>query len=118
MIRLYIFFSKLEKHFSTLALELNTWNPPADMTTLQNSMWRSPDRTNKRRRTGSINRSGGGREGGNHNGPVEADGVDDDMNIMNWRDQVVKDGQGRVVSDEDNILDATSDWFEGSPPTS
>ncbi len=96
MIRLYLFCSKLEKHLqSTLALELNTWNPPTstDMATLQSRKWRSSDHTRKRRRTEageSVNGSSGGREGGN-NGPVEADVFDDDccMNIMKWRDEVV-----------------------------
>ncbi len=112
MIRLYVFCSKLEKHFqSTLALELNTWNPPTDMATLQSRMWRSPDYTRKRRRTEAgenVNGSSGGIEGGNY-GPVEADGFDDNwcMNIMKWRDEVVKDGkEGRVISDEDNIPQA------------
>jgi hypothetical protein len=121
VIRLYVFCSKLEKHFlSALALELSTWKFPADMETLQNCMWRSPDHSIKRprRETGeSVNRSDGGGGGGN-NGPVEADGVDDDwrMDIMKWHDEVVKDGKkGRVVSEEDNILDVASGWlqFEG-----
>ena len=31
------------------------------------------------------------------------------MDIMKWRNEVVKDGkEGRVVTDEDNILDAAS----------
>lgn len=41
-------------------------------------------------------------------GPEDADGFDGDqyMDIINWRDEVVKDGnEGRVVSDEDNVLD-------------
>jgi len=37
------------------------------------------------------------------------------MNITKWRDEVVKNRKGRVVSDKDNILDAASGWlqFEG-----
>jgi hypothetical protein len=121
MIHLYVFCSKLEKHLqSTLASELNTWNPPTDMATLQRRMWRSPDHTRKRRRT-EAGESGiginGGRGGGN-NDLVDADGFDGDryMNVMKWRDKGFKDGmEGRVVSDEDNILGAASGWlqFEG-----
>jgi len=94
---------------STLALKLNIWSPPTDMATLQDRKWRSPNHTRKRRRTEareSTDGNNGGREGDN-NGLVEADGLDVDwcMNIMKWRDEVVKDGkEGRVVSDEDNIL--------------
>ena len=121
MIHLYVFCSKLEKHFlSGLTLELSTWNFPADMETLQNCMWHSPDHSRKhpQRETGeSVNRSVGG-GGGSNNGPMEVDGVDDDwhMNIMKWRDEVVKDRKkGRVVSEEDNILDVAAGWlqFEG-----
>ncbi|KAM6499434.1 hypothetical protein JOM56_004942 [Amanita muscaria] len=110
----------LERLFQgTLALELETWNTPTEMT-LQSHMWRSPDHSRKRRRTEtgeSGSGSNGGRGGGN-SGLVDADGFDGDwhMNVMKWRDGVVKDGkEGRVVSDEDNILDAASGWlqFEG-----
>ncbi|KIL56115.1 hypothetical protein M378DRAFT_133971 [Amanita muscaria Koide BX008] len=120
LIRLYVFCSKLERLFQgTLALELETWNTPTKMT-LQSHMWRSPDHSRKRRRTEtgeSGSGSNGGRGGGN-SGLVDADGFDGDwhMNVMKWRDGVVKDGkEGRVVSDEDNILDAASGWlqFEG-----
>ena len=112
MIRLYVFCSKLERHFQgTLALELETWNTPTEMT-LRSRMWRSPDHIRKRCRTEageSGNGTNGGRGGGN-NGPVEADEFNGDwyMNIMKWRDEVVKDGkEGKVVSNEDNgILDA------------
>ena len=98
MIHLYVFCSKLEKHFlSGLTLELSTWNFPADMETLQNCMWHSPDHSRKhpQRETGeSVNRSVGG-GGGSNNGPMEVDGVDDDwhMNIMKWRDEVVRTGR-------------------------
>jgi len=90
------------------------------MVTLQDRKWRSPYHSRKRRRTQAGERTdgnSGGREGGN-NGLVEADGLDNDwcMNIMKWRNEVVKDGkEGRVVPDEENILDAASGWlqFEG-----
>ncbi|KAF8345161.1 hypothetical protein F5887DRAFT_1198087 [Amanita rubescens] len=118
VIRLYVFCSKLERELQgTLALELKTWNTPTE-TTLQSHKWRSPDHSRKRRRTeagGSSNGSNRGRGGGNI-GPEEADGFDGDqyMDIMKWRDEVVKDGkEGRVVSDEDNILDAAWLQFEG-----
>ena len=111
MIRLYVFCSKLEKHLqSTLALELKAWNPPTDMATLQRRVWRSPDHTRKRRRTEdgeSGNGTNGGRGGGN-NDLVGADG-DWYMNVMKWRNNFVKNGmEGRVVSDEDNVLGAAS----------
>lgn len=87
MIRLYVFCSKLERDIQgTLALELKTWSMPAE-TTLQSHIWRSPDYSRKRRRTEtweSGNGSNGGRGGGN---------IDDQyMDIMKWRDEVVKDG--------------------------
>jgi hypothetical protein len=46
---------------------------------------------------------------------VEADEFNGNwyMNITKWRDEVVKDGkEGRVVFDEDNMLDATSGWLQ------
>ena len=97
ILRLYVFCSRLEKHFqSTLVSELNTWNIP-DMATLQSCMWRSPDHSTKKycwtEAGESGNESSGGREGDN-NDPMEADGVNDDwyMNLMKWRDEAVKDG--------------------------
>ena len=46
---------------------------------------------------------------------MDADGFDGDwyINAMKWHHEVGK--EGRVVSDEDNILDAASGWlqFEG-----
>ncbi len=110
MIRLYVFCSKLERQFrGTLALELRTWNTPTEIT-LQSRKWRSLDHIRKRRRT-EAGESVNGSNGGGNNGPAEADGFDGDWytNIMKWRDEVVKDGkEGRVVSDENNILDAAS----------
>ena len=143
VVRLYVLCSKLERHFQdTLALELKTWNTPTEVK-LQSRMWRSPDYSRKRRLTGtggnsngsnggrggsnhigkrrrtgtreSSNGSNGGREGSN-NGPVEADGFDGDpyMNVMKWRDEVVKDEkEGSVVSDEDDIVNAARLQFEG-----
>ncbi|KAF8335578.1 hypothetical protein F5887DRAFT_891839, partial [Amanita rubescens] len=99
VIRLYVFCSKLEKHFQdTLALELKTWNIPTE-TTLQSRKWRSPDHIRKRRRT----EAGESCNGSINDGPVEADD-DRYMNVMKWRDEVVKDGnEGRDVSEEDNL---------------
>ena len=84
MIRLYVFYSKLEKHLqSTLAFELDTWNLTTDMAMLQSHKWCSPDHTRKHHRTEageSVNGSSRGREGGN-NGPLEAleaNGFNDD----------------------------------------
>ena len=110
MIRLYVFCSKLEKELqSTLASELKTWNTPTEVT-LQNRKWHSPDHSRKRRWAESGESSNGVRGGGNHD-LMDADEFDGDqyMNIMKWCDEVVQDGkEGRVVSDEDNILDAGS----------
>ena len=113
MIHLYVFCSKLEKELQgTLASELKTWNTPTEVT-LQSRKWRSPDHSRKCRRT-EARESGNGTNGdrrGNNNDLVDADEFDDDqyMNVMKWRDEVVKDGkEGSVVSDEDNILDMAS----------
>jgi hypothetical protein len=99
VIRLYVFCSKLEKELQgTLASELKTWNTPTEVT-LQSRKWRSPDHS----------RNGG--RGGDNNDLADADEFDGDrcMNVMKWRSEVVKDGkEGRVVSDEDNILDAVT----------
>jgi hypothetical protein len=113
VIRLYVFCSKLEKELQgTLASELKTWNTPTEET-LQSRKWRSPDHSRKRRRT-----EAGESSNGTNDDLVDADEFDGDryMNVMKWRDEVVKNGkEGRVVSDEDNILDAASGWlqFEG-----
>jgi hypothetical protein len=111
VIRLYVFCSKLERDFqSTLALELKTWKTPTETS----RKWRSPDHT-----TTEAGESGDGSNrgrGGGNIGPEEADGFDGDryMDIMKWRNEVVKDGkEGRVVSDEDNILDVAWLRFEG-----
>ena len=103
--------SKLERDIhDTLNPELKTWKVPNE-TTLRSGKWRSPD-CRKRRRTEageSVNESNEGR--GGNNGRLEADGFDGDqyMDIMKWRNEVVKDGkEGRVVDDEDNILDVAS----------
>ena len=109
MIRLYVFCSKLEKELQgTLASELKTWKTPSEVT-LQSHKWRSPDHS--RTEAGqSSNGTNGGRGGGN-NDLMDADEFDGDqyMNVMKWRNEVVKDGkEGRFVSDEDNILDAAS----------
>ncbi|KAM6496619.1 hypothetical protein JOM56_007092 [Amanita muscaria] len=108
---------QLEKELQgNLASELKTWNTPTEVT-LQSRKWRSPDHSRKRRRTEageSGNGTNGGKGGGN-NDLVDADEFDGDryMNVMKWRDEVVKDGkEGRVVSDEDNILDAASGWLQ------
>jgi len=111
VIRLYVFCSKLERHFQgPLALELDTWNTPTEMS-LQSRTWRSPDHNRKRRRTETSDNDNGsnGGGGGGNNGPV-VDGFDGDwyMNITKWRDGVVKDGKGRVVSGEGNILDVVT----------
>ncbi|KAM6495281.1 hypothetical protein JOM56_009904 [Amanita muscaria] len=115
VIRLYVFCSKLERHFQgTLALELKTWNTPTEIT-LQSRKWRSPGHIRKRRRTEESGNGSNGGRGGGSDGPVEADGFGDDryMNIMKWRNEVVKDGkEGKVVSDEDNSLDAASGWLQ------
>ena len=111
MIHLYVFLSKLERDIhDTLDLELKTWKVPNE-TTLRSGKWRSPD-CRKRHRTEageSVNESNEGR--GGNNGHLEVDGFDGNqyMDIMKWRNEVVKDGkEGRVVADEDNILDAAS----------
>ncbi|KAF9440727.1 hypothetical protein P691DRAFT_73061 [Macrolepiota fuliginosa MF-IS2] len=97
VIRLYVFCSKLEKVLQgTLASELKTWNTPTEVT-LQSRKWRSPDHSRKRRRTEageSGNGTNGGRGGGN-NDLVDANEFDGDryMNVMKWRDEVVKDGK-------------------------
>ena len=71
--------------------------------TPQRRIWRCPDHTRKRRRTEageSGNGTNRGRGGGN-NDLVDADGFDGDryLNVVKWRDEVVKDGmEGRVVS--------------------
>jgi len=124
VLRFYVFCSKLERHLQGLALELETWNTPTEVT-LQSRMWRSPDHTRKRHRTESMdngNRSNGGRGGGggSNNSPVEVGGgpveagefdVDWYANIKKWRDEVVKDRTGsRVVSD-----DAASGWLHIAP---
>lgn len=117
MIRLYVFCSKIERHFrDSITLELETWNTPTEVA-LQSRTWRSPDHARKRRRTETKDNGNGsnGGGGGSNNGPVEADGFDGNwyMNITKWRDEVFKDGKEcRVVSDEDNILDATSGWLQ------
>ncbi|KAF8340064.1 hypothetical protein F5887DRAFT_1136662 [Amanita rubescens] len=101
VIRLYVFCSKLEKELQgTFASELKAWNTPTEVT-LQSRKWRSPDHSRKRRRT-EAGESGHGTNGGGNNDLVDADELDGDryMNVMKWRDD--------VVSDEDNILDATS----------
>ena len=126
MIRLYVFCSKLEKDLQgTLALELETWNNPNE-TTVQAHRWRSPDHSRKRRRTEAGEDSNAGNfksAAGSHGGVVDADGFDDGpdgfdgdqyMDIIKWRDEVVKGGrEGRVVSDEDIVLDAPQLQFEG-----
>ena len=70
----------------------------------------SPDCRNRRQTEAgeSINESNEGR--GGNNGLLEADGFDGDqyMDIMKWRNEVVKDGkEGRVVADEDNCRNYT-----------
>ena len=84
---------------------------------LQSRKWCSPDHSRKCRRREtreSGNGANGGRGGGN-NDLVDGDGFDGDwyINVMKWRHEVGK--EGRVVSDEDNILDVASGWlqFEG-----
>jgi hypothetical protein len=117
VIRLYVFCSKLEKELQgTLAWQLKRWNTPTEET-LRSRKWRSPDHSRKRRRTEageSGNGTNGGR-GGSNNDLVDADEFDGDryMNVTKWRDEVVKDGkEGRVVSDEDNILGVASGWLQ------
>jgi len=112
VIHLFLFCSKLERDFQgTLALELETWNTPTE-TTLQSRKWRSPDRSSRKRRRTEAGESDGGSNrgrGGGDIGPAEADGFDGDcyMDIMKWRDEVVKDGrEGRLGFDVANILDA------------
>ena len=70
MLRLYVFCSKLERHLQGLALELETWNIPAEGT-LQSCTWHSPDHTRKRRWIESMdnyNRSNGSRGEGGQDG--------------------------------------------------
>jgi hypothetical protein len=97
VIRLYVFCSKLERHFQgAFDLELETWNTPTEMS----HTWRSPDHIRKRRRT-EVGESGNGSNGGGNNGPVEVDGF---RYIMKWRDEVVNlkdEKEDRVVSDEE-----------------
>ena len=118
MIRLYVFCSKLERDLQgTLALELETWNNPTEAT-VQVHRWRSPDHSRKRRRTeaGEGGNAGNFKGGaGSRGGIVDVDGFDGDqyMNIIKWRDEVVKGGmEGRVVADEDIVLDAPQLQFE------
>ena len=128
MIRLYVFCSKLERDLqATLALELVTWNNPTEAT-VQVHRWRSPDHSRKRRRTEAGEGDNAGNKGGTdshggvvdgdgfNDGPEDGDGFDGDqyMDMIKWRDEVVKGGtEGRVVSDEDNVLDAPWLQFEG-----
>jgi hypothetical protein len=115
VLRLYVFCSKLERHFQGIALELETWHIPSEMT-LQSRTWRSPDHR-KRCRTESGdngNGSNGGGGGGGNTGPVEAGEFDGNWytNVTKWLDEVAKDRtEGLVVSD-----DSASGWlqFEGS----
>ena len=117
MIRLYVFCSKLERDLQgTLALELETWNNPTEAT-VQVHRWRSPDHCRKRRRTEAGEGGNAGNKGGaGSHGPEDADGFDGDqyMDIIKWRDEVVKGTmEGRVVADEDIVLDAPQLQFEG-----
>lgn len=118
LVHLYVFFSKLERDFQgSLALELETWSIPME-TAIWGHQWRSPEHSRKHCWTdageggNAGNRGGAGNGGlvdvdGFNGGPEDVDGFDGDqyMDIMNWRDEVVKDGKAdRVVYDEDNIL--------------
>ena len=111
LVHLYVFFSKLEKHFrDTFVVEFATWKAPTE-TAIRDPHWRSPDYSRKLRRTdagegGSAGNSGGPRGAGGNGGPVDADGFDGDpyMDIIKWRDEVVEGGkEGRVVADEGNL---------------
>lgn len=87
-------------------------------TAIWGHQWRSPEHSRKHCWTdageggNAGNRGGAGNGGlvdvdGFNGGPEDVDGFDGDqyMDIMNWRDEVVKDGKAdRVVYDEDNIL--------------
>lgn len=115
MLHLYIFYSKLEKHLKdTLTLELEAWTVP-DEISIKNTQWRSSNKVTgrKRRRSeagGSVGGSNG--SGGNNNGPVEADGFDNNdgpvdsdadgfdnwfTKVSKWRDESAKDGTGAVA---------------------
>jgi hypothetical protein len=108
VIRLYVFCSRMERNFQvTLASELEAWNAPSEAILLSRK-WRGPDHSRKRPRTEAGESGNGGKRGrgGGSNVPQDADGFDGDqyMDIMKWRDEVVK--EVRVVADEDNVLDA------------
>jgi hypothetical protein len=85
VLRLYIFYSKLEKHFKdTLSSELEDWTAPAEIS-VKNTEWQSNNRVRKRRRTEAADSASGGNGGGGDNdGPVEADGFDDNDGLVDW----------------------------------
>lgn len=96
VLHIYIFYSKLEKHFKdTLTLELEDWTAP-DEISVKKTEWRSRGR--KRRRTEAVDTwdsAGGGDnddsvevDGFDYNdGPVDADGFDD---ACNWFTKITK----------------------------
>jgi hypothetical protein len=97
-IRLYIFYSRLEKYFQdTLTSELQEWNAP-DAVTVRNLMWHSSARKRRRTEAGGSSCNGGI---GDNDGPMGADGFDNDrlMEVMKWRNEVIEEGrEARTIS--------------------
>ena len=97
MIHLYIFFSKLEKYFQdTFVEELWQWNFPTEVT-INTFRWRSPNCVRKRRRSEAQGSTGSGNRGqGGNDGPMEADGFNNDwfMEVMAWRNEVAGGWEG------------------------
>ena len=97
MIHLYIFCSRLEKHFQdTLVSELENWNVPEE-SSLKKTMWRSCRAVRKRRRTDAGNTTGSGNgEKGDNGEPMNADEFNDDFNwfmkVLEWRKKCQKEG--------------------------
>jgi len=83
VIRLYVFCSKLKKYCQDiLALELQEWNIP-DEKTIKNFTWRSPIRKRSPARTHQTDAGGpthgSNGDGGSNDGPMDADGFDNDQ---------------------------------------
>jgi hypothetical protein len=94
VIRLYIFFSKLEKHLQhTFSEELQQWSFPTE-TTINTLRWRSPNYVRKCYQSEA--------EHSTHGGAMEVDGFNDNkgVEVMTWREAVK---EARAISGEGEI---------------